>query len=149
MEIAWEEGLDESATYAYDATFTFTTDSYFVQGDQEGTVEVITDSYSFEGSESRTVEVLDRVIRFAYLPGDINASGDLSALPDALALLVWGFADGPSICQSAADIDGNGTVSVVPDALCLLRWGFAGSECAALPGKCTVTDATDCIEECD
>ena len=62
-----------------------------------------------------------------YLRGDANNSGDVSALPDGLFVLNFGFNGGATpACMDAADADGSGDLSGLLDGLAILNWGFLG-----------------------
>ena len=70
-----------------------------------------------------------------FTRGDANNSGDVSAIPDALYLLKWGFTAGPAPeCDAAADVDGNGILNALTDPLYLLRWNFQGGDEPPDPG---------------
>ena len=67
--------------------------------------------------------------------GDVDGSGQTSAIPDALYLLRWFFSGGPDpVCEDAADADDNGVVSALPDGLFLLQWGFLETDAPPSPG---------------
>ncbi len=83
--------------------------------------------------------------------GDIDGSGGVTALLDALALLNWTFLGGATPpCLDAADVDDNGSVFALVDALSLLTWAFIGGTAPPDPGPtaCGI-DPTDDAVECD
>ncbi len=70
-----------------------------------------------------------------FLRGDGNGNGSVSALLDALYLLVWQFQGGPAPpCMKAADADGSGGVTALLDALFLLVWTFQDGPAPPAPG---------------
>ena len=69
-----------------------------------------------------------------FLRGDANNDGVVTALPDALFLLNYGFTDGATPnCWAAADADSSGSLAPLNDALYLLTWGFGGGAAPAAP----------------
>ncbi len=71
--------------------------------------------------------------------GDIDGTGVVSPLIDALYILTWQFLGGPALpCLDAADVDDNNSVSALLDALYLLTWAFLGGPDPPMPGT------TDC-----
>ena len=70
-----------------------------------------------------------------FLRGDVDGSGDVAALVDALALLEYGFENGSEPgCFDSADVDDDGEVFVLLDAVALLTWGFVGGTSPPDPG---------------
>ncbi len=71
--------------------------------------------------------------------GDVDGSGAVVALVDALRLLTWFFGSAaPPPCMDAADVDDSESISALLDALRLLNWSFGGTEPAPpAPGPST------------
>ncbi len=79
-----------------------------------------------------------------FLRGDCDGSGSVSALLDALFLLVWQFSGGPAPpCMDAADADGSNGVTALLDALFLLSWQFTGGPAPPSPGTTACGEDND------
>ena len=80
-----------------------------------------------------------------FLRGDVDGSGAISALVDAIFLLQFGFSAGDAPpCGDAADVDDNGSVAPLVDSLFLLSYGFSSGIAPPDPGPSTCgEDPTD------
>ncbi len=108
--------------------------------------------------ESWCIELYPRggqTIETEFRRGDVDGSGGVSALLDALYLLSYGFLSGPAPpCLQAADADDSGGVAPLIDALYLLTWAFLSGPAPPAPGPvCGVdgtADALDCrVSACE
>ncbi len=64
-----------------------------------------------------------------FIRGDVDGSGVLNALPDAVFLLGFGFSGGDAPpCMESADVNGDGTLNALSDSLYLLTYGFSGGD---------------------
>ena len=84
-----------------------------------------------------------------FLRGDFGMNGSVHGFADGLALLRWGFIDGPApTCDDAADADDSGTVEAIGDALYLLRWQFQEGIAPPDPGPsdCGRDDTVDDLD---
>ena len=88
--------------------------------------------------------------RVRFVRGDVNGSGAIEALVDAITLLDWQFYSGPApLCDDAADVDDNGEVWALIDSVALLTFGFGGAEPPPSPGVTCGFDPTDDSIDCD
>ena len=78
--------------------------------------------------------------------GDVDGSGEVSALLDTLFLFEWLFIAGSEeiTCLDAADVDNSGTINIL-DGLSLLLWAFDGGAPPPFPGP----GSTDCGPDAD
>ena len=73
-----------------------------------------------------------------FLRGDVDGDGEVRALVDSIALLVWAFAGGDEPgCLDAADANDDDTVFALTDVAYLLAWGFELGPEPPLPGVAT------------
>ena len=84
------------------------------------------------------------VVAASFRRGDVNNDGVVSALVDAVSLLVYAFGGGGFLgCEDAADVDDDGQINALLDATALLDFGFGDAPAPPAPGpdECGV-DAT-------
>ncbi len=85
-----------------------------------------------------------------FLRGDVDNDGLISAIPDGLSLLLFGFSAGTSpACLAAADVDGNGQLEPLQDALYLLNFGFTGGPPPVAPFPTCGVDPAGSSLSCD
>ena len=98
------------------------------------------------------------LLRLSFLRGDVNGDGQVSALTDALYLLMYAFSRGDAPpCMNAADVNDSGAVSALLDSMYLLRYAFVDGPEPPAPGvdECGVDRTRDdelgClkVEECE
>ena len=86
----------------------------------------------------------DYYTNFQFVRGDVDANGEVSAVPDALYMLRWGFLEGDELlCEDAADIDDDGMLNPLVDSLYLLFWFFNDGPELPQPAECGSDDTLD------
>ena len=97
------------------------------------------------------VQFLEPLPNRSFIRGDVDGNGSVSALPDAIYLLDFGFNGGAALpCEDAADVDGDNDISVLVDTLALLNWQFNFGAPPASPfPDCGLDNDEELDNDCD
>ena len=85
-----------------------------------------------------------------FVRGDVDGSGAVFAIIDAVYLLEFGFVDGPAPpCDTAADVDADGAILPILDAVYLLSFAFQGAEAIPNPYPECGPNHQSCVLTCE